>query len=84
MAEWRNAATTATGRVQKSCHEVGPVTQVTRGEAQTPTPFHANVVAMVRGHLRIEEVALAAQKPSEVRRVTEEGSITTTSTRSRG
>jgi Fe-S oxidoreductase len=33
------------------------VTQVTRDEAHTPTAFHANVVAMEKGHLAIEDVA---------------------------
>jgi heterodisulfide reductase subunit D len=36
---------------------VCPVTQVTRDEAHTPTAFHANVVAMDKGHLTIEDVA---------------------------
>ena len=31
--------------------------QVTRDEAHTPTAFHANVVAMDKGHLTIEDVA---------------------------
>ena len=31
--------------------------QVTRDEAHTPTAFHANVVAMDKGHLAIEDVA---------------------------
>ena len=31
--------------------------QVTRDEAHTPTSFHANVVAMEKGHLDIEDVA---------------------------
>jgi len=31
--------------------------QVTRDEAHTPTSFHANVVAMEKGHLEIEDVA---------------------------
>ena len=31
--------------------------QVTRDERHTPTAFHANVVAMEKGHLSIEDVA---------------------------
>jgi Fe-S oxidoreductase len=41
----------------KFCREVCPVTQVTRNENHTPTAFHANLVAMERGHLELEDVA---------------------------
>ena len=55
--EWRNAAYSCYSSGHKFCREVCPVTQVTRDEAHTPTAFHANVVAMDRGHLAIEDVA---------------------------
>ena len=57
VAEWRNAAYNCYSSGHKFCREVCPVTQVTRDEAHTPTAFHANVVAMDRGHLTIEDVA---------------------------
>ncbi|OJU84464.1 MAG: hypothetical protein BGO11_09880 [Solirubrobacterales bacterium 70-9] len=41
----------------KFCREVCPVTAVTRNENHTPTAFHANLVAMERGHLELEDVA---------------------------
>ena len=57
LAEWRNAAYSCYSSGHKFCREVCPVMQVTRDEAHTPTAFHANVVAMERGHLSIEDVA---------------------------
>jgi heterodisulfide reductase subunit D len=57
IAEWRNAAYNCYSSGHKFCREVCPVTQVTRDEAHTPTAFHANVVAMDKGHLTIEDVA---------------------------
>jgi heterodisulfide reductase subunit D len=57
VAEWRNAAYSCFSSGHKFCREVCPVTQVTRDEAHTPTAFHANVVAMEKGHLEIEDVA---------------------------
>jgi heterodisulfide reductase subunit D len=57
VAEWRNAAYNCYSSGHKFCREVCPVTQVTRDEAHTPTAFHANVVAMDRGHLTVEDVA---------------------------
>jgi heterodisulfide reductase subunit D len=57
VEEWRNAAYSCYSSGHKFCREVCPVTQVTRDEAHTPTAFHANVVAMDRGHLAIEDVA---------------------------
>jgi heterodisulfide reductase subunit D len=57
VAEWRNAAYNCYSSGHKFCREVCPVMQVTRDEAHTPTSFHANVVAMEKGHLEIEDVA---------------------------
>jgi heterodisulfide reductase subunit D len=57
VAEWRNAAYNCYSSGHKFCREVCPVMQVTRDEAHTPTAFHANVVAMEKGHLSIEDVA---------------------------
>ena len=57
LEEWRNAAYNCFSSGHKFCREVCPVTQVTRDERHTPTAFHANVVAMERGHLTVEDVA---------------------------
>jgi heterodisulfide reductase subunit D len=57
VADWRNAAYNCYSSGHKFCREVCPVMQVTRDEAHTPTAFHANVVAMDKGHLTIEDVA---------------------------
>jgi heterodisulfide reductase subunit D len=57
VERWRNAAYSCYSSGHKFCREVCPVTQVTRDEAHTPTAFHANVVAMEKGHLAIEDVA---------------------------
>ena len=57
VEEWRNAAYNCFSSGHKFCREVCPVTQVTRDEAHTPTAFHANVVAMDKGHLSVEDVA---------------------------
>ena len=57
VERWRNAAYNCYSSGHKFCREVCPVTQVTRDEAHTPTAFHANVVAMEKGHLAIEDVA---------------------------
>jgi heterodisulfide reductase subunit D len=57
VAEWRNAAYSCYSSGHKFCREVCPVMQVTRDEAHTPTAFHANVVAMEKGLLSIEDVA---------------------------
>ena len=57
LDEWRNAAYNCYRSGHKFCREVCPVMQVTRDEAHTPTAFHANVVAMEKGHLGIEDVA---------------------------
>ncbi len=55
--EWRNASYNCFSSGHKFCREVCPVMQVTRNESWTPTAFHANVVAMDKGELTIEEVA---------------------------
>jgi Fe-S oxidoreductase len=57
VAEWRTAAYNCFSSGHKFCREVCPVTQVTRNENYTPTAFHANVVAMEKGELSIEDVA---------------------------
>jgi Fe-S oxidoreductase len=57
LDEWRNAAYNCYSSGHKFCREVCPVMQVTRDEAHTPTAFHANLVAMDKGHLGIEDVA---------------------------
>ena len=55
--QWRNASYNCFSSGHKFCREVCPVMQVTRNESWTPTAFHANVVAMDKGELTIEEVA---------------------------
>ena len=57
IEEWRNAAYNCFSSGHKFCREVCPVMQVTRDERHTPTAFHANVVAMDKGLLGIEDVA---------------------------
>jgi heterodisulfide reductase subunit D len=57
LDEWRNAAYNCYSSGHKFCREVCPVTQVTRNESYTPTAFHANVVAMDKGLIDLEEVA---------------------------
>lgn len=57
LEEWRNAAYNCFSSGHKFCREVCPVMQVTHDEQHSPTAFHANVVAMERGHLGIEDVA---------------------------
>jgi heterodisulfide reductase subunit D len=54
---WRNAAYNCFSSGHKFCREVCPVMQVTRNESWTPTAFHANVVAMDKGEMTIEEIA---------------------------
>jgi heterodisulfide reductase subunit D len=55
--EWRDVAYNCFSSGHKFCREVCPVMQVTRDERHTPTAFHANVIAMEKGHLSIEDVA---------------------------
>jgi heterodisulfide reductase subunit D len=57
LEEWRNAAYNCYSSGHKFCREVCPVMQVTRDERHTPTTFHANVVAMEKGFLTLEDVA---------------------------
>ena len=57
VEEWRNAAYNCYSSGHKFCREVCPVMQVTRDEVHTPTAFHANVVAMEKGLLSIQDVA---------------------------
>ena len=57
VEQWRNAAYNCYSSGHKFCREVCPVMQVTRDEVHTPTAFHANVVAMEKGLLSIEDVA---------------------------
>jgi heterodisulfide reductase subunit D len=57
IEQWRNAAYNCYSSGHKFCREVCPVMQVTRDEVHSPTAFHANVVAMEKGLLSIEDVA---------------------------
>ncbi len=57
VEQWRNASYNCFSSGHKFCREVCPVTQVERNESWTPTAFHANVVAMERGELGIEDIA---------------------------
>jgi len=57
VEEWRDVAYNCFSSGHKFCREVCPVMQVTRDERHTPTAFHANVVAMEKGHLSVEDVA---------------------------
>jgi Fe-S oxidoreductase len=57
LDEWRNAAYNCYSSGHKFCREVCPVMQVTRNEQHTPTAFHADLVAMEKGHLSLEDVA---------------------------
>jgi heterodisulfide reductase subunit D len=57
VEEWRNASYNCYSSGHKFCREVCPVMTETRNESWTPTAFHANVVAMERGELTIEDVA---------------------------
>jgi Fe-S oxidoreductase len=57
VEEWRNASYNCYSSGHKFCREVCPVVTETRNESFSPTAFHANVVAMERGELTIEDVA---------------------------
>ena len=50
-------ATTASHPATSSAARSAQVTQVTRNENHTPTAFHANIIAMDKGLLDIEDVA---------------------------
>ena len=54
---WRQNGYNCFSSGHKFCREVCPVTQVTRNENHTPTAFHANIIAMDKGLLDIEDVA---------------------------
>jgi len=57
VEEWRNASYNCYSSGHKFCREVCPVMTETRNESWTPTAFHANIVAMERGELTIEDIA---------------------------
>src|SRR5919109_2730769 len=57
VERWRNAAYSCFSSAHKFCREVCPVVQVTRNESYAPTAFHANVVALEKGLLDVEDVA---------------------------
>jgi heterodisulfide reductase subunit D len=57
VSEWRDAAYGCFSSGHKFCREVCPVMQITRNENHSPTAFHANIVAMEKGHLGVEDVA---------------------------
>jgi heterodisulfide reductase subunit D len=57
LTEWHNASYNCFSSGHKFCREVCPVVQVTRNETWSPTAFHANVVAMERGELDVEDMA---------------------------
>ena len=57
VEKWRNNAFGCFSSGHKFCREVCPVMQVTRNENHTPTAFHANIVAMERGLVSVEDVA---------------------------
>jgi heterodisulfide reductase subunit D len=54
---WHDNAYGCFSSGHKFCREVCPVTQVTRNENHSPTAFHANVVALEKGLLDVEDVA---------------------------
>jgi heterodisulfide reductase subunit D len=55
--KWRDPAYSCFSSGHKFCREVCPVMQVTRNENHTPTAFHANIVAMEKGLVGVEDVA---------------------------
>ena len=57
LEQWRNASYNCFSSGHKFCREVCPVVQVSRNETWSPTAFHANVVAMERGQLEVEDIA---------------------------
>ncbi len=57
VERWHDNAYGCYSSGHKFCREVCPVMQVTRNEDHTPTAFHANVVAMEKGLLDVEDVA---------------------------
>ena len=57
VEKWRQNGYNCFSSGHKFCREVCPVMQVTRNENHTPTAFHANIIAMDKGLLDIEDVA---------------------------
>jgi heterodisulfide reductase subunit D len=57
VERWHENAYGCYSSGHKFCREVCPVMSVTRNENHTPTAFHANVVAMEKGLLSVEDVA---------------------------
>jgi heterodisulfide reductase subunit D len=57
VAEVRDRAWGCFSSAHKLCRNVCPVMGVTQNENHSPTAFHANVVAMEKGHLSIADVA---------------------------
>ena len=57
VEQWRANAYGCFSSGHKFCREVCPVMQVTRNENHTPTAFHANIVAMEKGLLDVDDVA---------------------------
>jgi heterodisulfide reductase subunit D len=57
VERWHENAYGCYSSGHKFCREVCPVMSVTRNEDHTPTAFHANVVAMEKGLLSVEDVA---------------------------
>jgi heterodisulfide reductase subunit D len=57
VERWRENAYNCFSSGHKFCREPCPVMQVTRDENHSPTAFHANVVAMERGQLSLEDIA---------------------------
>ncbi len=57
VGKWRDHAYSCFSSGHKFCRNVCPVMGVTQDENYSPTAFHANVVAMDKGHLSIADVA---------------------------
>ena len=57
VEQWHTNAYGCFSSGHKFCREVCPVMQVTRNENHTPTAFHANIVAMEKGLVGVEDVA---------------------------
>ncbi|MGH3339705.1 MAG: (Fe-S)-binding protein, partial [Propionibacteriaceae bacterium] len=57
VERWRQNGYNCYSSGHKFCREVCPVMQVTRNENHTPTAFHANIIAMDKGLLDVEDVA---------------------------
>lgn len=57
IADLRNVAYQCFSSGHKFCHQVCPVVQATGDERYSPTTFNANVIAMEKGLITIEDVA---------------------------